>query len=61
MSDPHDRDDERTGSEDEHGGDGEDRQPLREDPETGSTPTDPSAERTGPYGTDPMGGEAPSG
>jgi hypothetical protein len=35
---------------------------LREDPKTGSTPMDPSAERTGapPDGTDPMAGEAPS-
>lgn len=41
--------------------DDEDLEPLREDPDTGSTPTDPAADRTGPYGTDPMGGEAPSG
>ena len=36
---------------------------LREDPETGSTPTDPSADDSGapPEGTDPMAGEAPSG
>jgi|GEM_PF-7067251 hypothetical protein len=37
------------------------REELREDEETGSTETDPSAEETGPYGRDPMGGPAPSG
>jgi hypothetical protein len=33
------------------------------DPETGSTPEDPTVERTGPPpgGSDPMAGEAPSG
>lgn len=45
----------------ERTGDPEPTEPLREDPETGSTPTDPVAEETGPYGTDPMAGPAPSG
>lgn len=40
----------------------DDREPLRSDPETGSTKPDPAVEGTGPppEGDDPMAGEAPS-
>jgi len=48
----------------DEGREGDDAPPeLRTDPETGSTPTDPAAEESGPppAGEDPMAGPAPSG